>query len=126
MSKVSIDALSQTIMKELNRYNKATSDDMKQIVKEVAQDVKKDIQSSAPKSTGKYAKSWAVKTTKQSSNSLSLIVHSRHKYQLTHLLEFGHAKRGGGRVSARPHIAQAEEQGNKALEEKIKERLGNG
>ena len=70
--------------------------------------MKKDIQTNAPKDTGAYAKSWTVKKVKETSESIGLVVHSRSKYQLAHLLEFGHAKRGGGRVSARPHIAPAE------------------
>ena len=59
-----------------------------------------------------YAKSWTVKKTKETSNSLEVTVHSKNRYQLAHLLEHGHAKRGGGRVSARPHIAKAEESSN--------------
>ena len=50
--------------------------------------------------------------------------HSPKKYQLAHLLEKGHAKRGGGRTKAMPHIAPAEENAVKELENDIKKALG--
>ncbi len=50
---------------------------------------------------------------------LEMIVHSKNRYQLAHLLEKGHAKRGGGRVSGKPHIAPAEENGVQLLEHLI-------
>jgi hypothetical protein len=67
-----------------------------------------------------------VKTTKETSNSMEVTVYSRNRYQLTHLLEFGHAKRGGGRVAAKPHIAAAEEAGVTEFEKLIKRSLRNG
>ncbi len=123
---IKIDQLASTVMKELNDYAELATDDMKTAVKEAGNTVKKQIQSTAPKKTGKYSKSWAVKKTKESSHSLEVTVHSRNRYQLAHLLEFGHAKRGGGRVAGRSHIAPAEQMGIEQLEQSIERSLRNG
>lgn len=73
--------------------------------------------------SGRYKKSWAVKRQKETSTTLEMVVHSRNRYQLTHLLEKGHAKRGGGRVKAMPHIGPAEEKGIMTLEDSIRKGL---
>lgn len=52
-----------------------------------------------------------------------MTVHSKSRYQIAHLLEKGHAKRGGGRVAARPHIALAEDHGEEMLEELIRKAM---
>lgn len=126
MSRVKIDSLSSEVMKELEKYSNVTTENVKKAVQNAGKTVRDEIKSSAPSDTGKYSKSWTVKTVRETSNSLELVVHSRNRYQLTHLLEFGHAKRGGGRVYARPHIASAEEKAIKAFEEEIKEAITNG
>ena len=124
MANVSVDNLASEIMKGLMEYKDLATADMKTAVRKAGKSVKKDIQANAPKKTGAYSKSWTVKTTKETSESLELTVCSPKKYQLAHLLEKGHAKRGGGRTKAMPHIAPAEESAVKELENDIKKALG--
>ena len=120
---VPIGSLADTIMDTLEEYAGIAAEDVKQAVKDAGDVVKDDIRSHAPKDTGDYAKSWAVKKMKETSSSLTVAVHSRNRYHLAHLLEFGHVKRGGGRVAARPHIASAEQKGMEYLEEEIRKAL---
>ena len=124
--KISIDALTDTVMEYLNEYADTSAADVKKAVKNAGTTVKKEIQSSAPKNTGAYSKSWSVKNTKETSRSLEVTVYSRNRYQLAHLLEHGHAKRGGGLVAGRSHIAPAEEAGIRQLEAEIERSLRDG
>lgn len=124
--KISANQLSGAVMKELEEYAQMVSDDMKAAVKNAGNTARKEISASAPKDTGAYAKSWAVKKTKESSNELQVTVHSKNRYQIAHLLEHGHAKRGGGRVAARPHIANAEQSAIEQLESEIERSLSHG
>ena len=121
--RVSVDQMADAIMDGLMEYAEIATDVMKGCVKKAGNTVKKETQAGAPVRTGKYKKSWAVKRQRETSNTLEVVVHSRNRYQLTHLLEKGHAKRGGGRVRAIPHIAPAEEKGVRELEEGIKRGL---
>ena len=121
--RVSVDRMADAIMEGLLEYAELATDVMKDCVKKAGNTVKKETQAGAPVRTGKYKKSWAVKRQRETSNTLEVVVHSRNRYQLTHLLEKGHAKRGGGRVKAIPHIAPVEEKGIRELEEGIKRGL---
>jgi hypothetical protein len=122
-SSVSIDGLADAIMEGLQEYADMATDEMKAAVKKAAKTVKKDIQAGAPVKSGAYSKSWATKTMKDSSVALEVVVHSKNRYQLAHLLEKGHAKRGGGRVGGRAHIDPAEQHGMEQLEQDIERAL---
>lgn len=121
--KISINQLSAAVMEAVREYADTATEEVKQAVTETGDTVRDEIRQNAPKDTGRYARSWTVKKTKETSQSLTVTVHSKDHYQLAHLLEFGHAKRGGGRVAAQPHIAQAEEHGIEQLEEKLRKAL---
>ena len=117
------EQLAKEVMDGLEEYAELAVNVMKKEIQETGKVVKKQIEQTAPRKSGRYAKSWAVKKTAESSNSLEVTVHSRNRYMLTHLLENGHAKRGGGRVRAIPHIAPAEELGAQELEKRIERAL---
>lgn len=121
---IRIDELADEIMEGLMEYEGLAAETVKGAVRKAGNTVKKEIRNNAPEDTGKYAKSFKVTKRRETANSLEVTVHSKDKYQLAHLLEKGHAKRGGGRVSAQPHIAPAEEKGIRILREEIERGLG--
>lgn len=123
--KIKPEQLSDAIMEGLEEYKNLSTDSMKEAVEKTAKNVKKEIQGKAPVRTGKYKKSWKVTKTDENAEKLVMTVHAG-RYQLTHLLEHGHAKRGGGRVAAIPHIAPAEADGVKELEDEITDALEKG
>ena len=110
---IKIDQLADTVMKGMEEYATLAADDLKKDVRKAGDTVKKQIESTA------------LKKTRETSDSIQVVVHSR-RYQLTHLLEFGHAKRGGGRTRAFPHIAPAEQAGIEQLTRDIERDLRKG
>ena len=121
--KINIDEMADTIMKGLEEYARLATDDMKDAVRRVSKTVRKEIKANTPQDTGEYAKSWAARKVSETSKSLTMVVHSKNRYQLAHLLEHGHALRNGGRYEGKKHIEPAEEKGMKQLQKEIEEAL---
>ena len=120
---VKIGQLADAVMETLNEYKNLAATEVKKSVKHAGKTVKEEINSSAPVRTGKYSKSWTTKVTAESSSGIEVTVYSPSRYMLAHLLENGHAKRGGGRVRAIPHIKPAEEHGIEQLEKDLEKSL---
>lgn len=118
-----VDEMAHVIMEGLQEYADLATEDMKAAVKKAGNRAKSDVQAGAPVDTGRYKKSWTVETTKENANAMEVTVHSKNRYQLAHLLEFGHAKRGGGRTRAFPHIAPAEAAAAELLEREVEAAL---
>lgn len=87
---------------------------------------------------GAYARSWTLKKTGRRASGhsfghLNCTVYNKDHYRLTHLLEHGHVVRNQygtpkkpgkqHRAQAVPHIAKAEEYGNKRLLEELERNL---
>lgn len=120
MANIKIEDLASTIAKELTEYSQEVTDGIKAEVKTVAKECKNEIQPNSPVDTGSYRKGWQVKTAYESSSDIRVVIRNRTDYQLTHLLEYGHAKVNGGRVNGKPHIRPAEEHAEQKLIKKVK------
>lgn len=96
-----ISGIADEIARQLKRYNLILKEDIDAASKELTKDAVDELRNSSltPRLTGDYAKGW-----KQSKVKGNWVAHNETDYQLTHLLEEGHAKVGGGRVPAYPHI----------------------
>ena len=118
-----MDELASAINEGLQEYATLAATGVKSAVSKYAKNVKEQIVAGAPTRTGHYKSSWVATKQEESSQSLQMVVHSKDRYQLAHLLENGHAKRGGGRVAGRPHIAPAEQMGEELLQSLIEKAL---
>lgn len=106
---VTVEQLANTIAKTLDEYEAGVIEDMTAVVKKVTREGVKTIKSNAGVfgGTGQYAKGWTsqVETGRLSAQG---IIYNKAVPGLPHLLEFGHANRGGGRTPGRVHIAPVE------------------
>lgn len=110
-------------MRELDTYSDEVREQLQEVVPEVMKEAQKRLRSSSPKRTGGYAKGWKVKT-ENTRIGVTSVLYNAEKPGLTHLLENGHPKTGGGRVEGIPHIKPVEEwateEALKRLEEALK------
>lgn len=118
--------LSKEIADCLEEYGLEVAGKVEAAVKSTAKETVKALRNH--KSTykirsGAYNKSWKVREEKISSRNTKGIVHNEKHYRLTHLLEYGHAKRGGGRTKAFPHISVAEKGAAEMLEREVRTRI---
>jgi hypothetical protein len=111
-----INDLQSEIIRELQRYSRLVAEDVEDAKKETAAELVNDLERTSPEKTGDYKKGWRIK---KSGNKL--IIHNKTDYQLTHLLEHGHAKRNGGRVAAKVHIRPAEDKAIREYLNKIEQ-----
>ena len=78
--KVSIDGMASEVAKQMEEYNRLTSQSVKNAVTKAGQLVRSRISATAPNgSTGKYRKSWAVKTLQETSRKKEITVYSRNR-----------------------------------------------
>lgn len=103
--KISADALQKTISGYLEQYGEEVSAAIEAASKATAKDVVKDLRRGGGYRGGeKFNKGWTSKT-EAGRLGTSTTVYNSTQPGLAHLLEFGHAKRNGGRTRAFNFIA---------------------
>ena len=114
----------------LTEYVDEKTETLEVCLRAAAKDTAQTLRSTSPrgrgKNAGRYAKGWTVKHEKKGLLT-SEIVHNKTDYQLTHLLEKSHVIKNQygtyGRSTPEPHIAPAEEQGERYLMELLEREL---
>ena len=123
--RITPDQLSAAVDQILEKYGDDVKDNVNSIVKDITKQGVKMLKSqarSAVGGTGKYASGW---TSQHETGRVSAqgTIYNGKLPGLPHLLEHGHANRGGGRTAGRVHIAPVEEQLIKEFESKVKSKL---
>ena len=117
--------LSSEIMKALEGYADDISDIVEKDANEIGKEAVAELKQESPKgATKRYCKGWRVKKDKKGKNIYTVKIHNKTDYQLTHLLEFGHATRNGGRTKAQPHIRKVEQEYSQKFEQKLRADIG--
>lgn len=127
--KCSVDNLDNMMMDILNEYKEACLKYADEAVKFTAKEAAQELRSAHPAGSGNYGpwdaynKGWTVmQTARDKREHKSATVHNKDHYQLTHLLEKGHALPQGGRSKAYTHIAPVAEK----CEDKLMQRMIHG
>lgn len=121
--KTPVDNLAEAVQKALQKYAEDTTVTTKELVRTItkkgAQSVKQS--SAGAYGSGRYSKGW-TSTVEETRLGATGVIYNKTP-GLPHLLEKGHAKRVGGRVPGRPHIAPVEEEIVKDFPKELEERL---
>lgn len=119
MANITVDNLSDAIVEYITKYSEDVAKMATEEVDKIAKEIKNDLKNNPniPVKTGGYKKGFYVKKIKDGD-----VVIANRKYQLTHLLEHGHATRNGGRTRAFPHWKDAERKAQE-LYNRLEERL---
>lgn len=118
--RVTLDNLASEIHKIVEEYCEGVVDGVDIGVQKTAQLGARALNAASGASFGgkKYRRSWTSQFEKQCTHS-SAVLYST-KPGLPHLLEYGHAKRNGGRVPGRTHIAPVEQELIRVFEKEVK------
>ena len=121
--------LSVAVSEMLETYSDGLKKDATSVFNSLAKECVQRLKDTSPvgkgKNAGAYAKGWTLKktSTRQRGGIDTTVVYNKDHYQLTHLLEKGHAMPQGGRAKAQPHIEPVANWANGDIDRRLKEKL---
>ena len=121
---ISIDDLADAVAASLEVYRQDVVEGLKESIHDAGKTAVNLLKQNSPKDTGYYRKGWRKRTAYESESDLRIQVHNATNYQLTHLLENGHANVDGGRTEGKPHIGPASDQAAELLDKNVKMKVG--
>lgn len=132
MSTIQPEQLAKEVERILQDFIGVTEDAASMGVIDTANDVVSELHNAHPPGSGKYG-SWDAynadwdrqKVSASGKGVYSVTVYNKKHYQLAHLLEKGHALKGGGRTRAFPHIAPVAEKAQDMLLQNIRKNINN-
>lgn len=118
--KVTMEQLPGAIKEILDQYEGEINRFLPEITEEVGKTGVKALRTSAKQKFNgkKYAGGWRS-VSERNRYGATVTIYNGRLPGLPHLLEHGHAKRGGGRVDGRAHIAPVEEKLITDFEKKV-------
>lgn len=123
VKKLPADRLSAEIKKVLSEYGDGVASNISEVVKKVARSgakaLRAESKSKFPNGSGAYAKGWksSLDTKKRTAQGT---IYNADLPGLPHLLEYGHANRGGGRTPGRVHIKTIEAEVIQSFEKEVR------
>lgn len=125
-SKVDVSDLSSEISKYLDKYVENIHDEVVTITEDLTEKAIAELKEKSPRGNSKtkpYWQGWDSKIKIKGKNKYHRVIWNKTNYQLTHLLEFGHATRNGGRTKAQPHIQPVEDKYQAEFTKEVMEKL---
>lgn len=122
--------LEKELQEYLTKYKEDIDEEVVDTTNTVVKEAKQELIQTSPRSgiarNTKYYKGWAIKNGVKSRtvrNRYTRVIWNKTNYQLTHLLEFSHATRNGGRTKAQPHIRPVEEKYGQEFSDLLKTKI---
>ena len=124
MSNISIEQLSDAIRARLDTFETNVREGVKKAVDESMAEMVKETKTNAQErpGSGRYKRKIGATVGENTLMKYSKVWHVKApQYRLAHLLDKGHALRGGGRYSGNQHVTNAANHATESFQRKLEE-----